>query len=202
MSVRETDRSVSHSLLERLRQADSQAWRRMVALFAPAVYGWCRGAGLQPNDAEDIVQEVFKSVHGALDGFQRQNHGHSFRGWLWRITENKIRDFQRRGRRHIAAAGGTEAMELLRQAPADPSERPADSASAKPPAALEALVRKWLSDEFSESAQRVFWATVVENRDAAEVAADMGLTRNNVYVLRSRVLARLRGEFRGLFESL
>jgi RNA polymerase sigma-70 factor (ECF subfamily) len=54
--------SIRSSLLERVREHDEQAWRRLVDLFSPLIYDWCRGQGLQAADAADVMQEVFRSV--------------------------------------------------------------------------------------------------------------------------------------------
>ena len=50
--------SLSTSLLVRLRERDPAGWQRLVVLFAPEVYRWCRQAGLRAHDAEDVGQEV------------------------------------------------------------------------------------------------------------------------------------------------
>ena len=47
------------SLLERLRQpGDQEAWQRFVELYGPLIYAWSRRAGLQDQDAADLVQDV------------------------------------------------------------------------------------------------------------------------------------------------
>jgi DNA-directed RNA polymerase specialized sigma24 family protein len=49
-------------------------------------------------------------------------------------------------------------------------------------------------DEFSDAAWRAFWATGVEGKSAATVAASLGLGVGSVYNAKSRVMARLRKE--------
>jgi RNA polymerase sigma-70 factor (ECF subfamily) len=61
----------SSSLLAQVTQADAQAWGRLVQLYGPMVYGWCRRTGLQAEDAHDMVQEVFKSFFTAITTFRR-----------------------------------------------------------------------------------------------------------------------------------
>ena len=46
--------------------------------------------------------------------------------------------------------------------------------------------------EFHERTWAVFWRTCIEGRPIAEAAAEYGTTAGNVYVARSRVMARLR----------
>jgi len=50
-------RSVSASVLERLKVRDSEAWTRVVRLYHPLVCAWGKQAGLQAEDAGDLAQE-------------------------------------------------------------------------------------------------------------------------------------------------
>ena len=38
--------STSTSLLQRLKARDEHGWQRLLTLYGPTVYGWCRRAGL------------------------------------------------------------------------------------------------------------------------------------------------------------
>jgi RNA polymerase sigma-70 factor (ECF subfamily) len=61
--------------LVRIKVHDPDARRRLVVIYGPMVYGWCRRAGLQPNDAMDMVQEVFRAVAVAdatIPGYNRE----------------------------------------------------------------------------------------------------------------------------------
>jgi len=70
----------------------------------------CRKAGLQSSDARDVVQEVFQSLVSSIDQFQKNDPRASFRGWLWTITRNKIRDHYRQTSKEPRAAGGDHTM--------------------------------------------------------------------------------------------
>ena len=41
----------------------------MARVYGPLVYRWTREGGLQPEDAADVVQEVFRSLIGAIERF-------------------------------------------------------------------------------------------------------------------------------------
>lgn len=59
------------SLLERLRNpAEAAAWNRFVPLYTPFIYHWAPGAGRQPADAADLVQEVRTSLVQSLPRFE------------------------------------------------------------------------------------------------------------------------------------
>ncbi|MDP7020026.1 MAG: sigma-70 family RNA polymerase sigma factor [Pirellulaceae bacterium] len=75
--------------MQRLRDNDETAWPRLVNIYGPLVYRWSRAAGLQPDDAGDVVQDVFGAVHACLPSFRRDRQSDSFRGWLWSISRNK-----------------------------------------------------------------------------------------------------------------
>jgi RNA polymerase sigma-70 factor (ECF subfamily) len=104
--------SASDSLFRRLRAREGAAWHRLVRLYGPVVYGWCRRAGLQEADAADVGQEVFAAVAGGIDAFRRDRPGDSFRGWLWGITRHKVNDLWRRRAGQPDGAGGSGAQQL------------------------------------------------------------------------------------------
>src|SRR5579872_2380249 len=97
--------STSSSLLARARSQAPGAWERLADLYCPLVYGWARRAGLRAEDAADVVQDVFRAVLAHLSSFRRERSGDTFRGWLWTITRNKVRDLQRRQSGQPLAAG-------------------------------------------------------------------------------------------------
>src|SRR4051794_11675033 len=87
--------STAASLVERARAHDPAAWQRLVALYGPLVYSWARRGGLRAEDAADVVQEVFRALVAHIGNFRQDRPGDSFRGWLWTITHNKVRDYWR-----------------------------------------------------------------------------------------------------------
>jgi RNA polymerase sigma-70 factor (ECF subfamily) len=187
--------SVSASLLCRLRSQDEQAWQRLVLLYGPTVLGWCRRAGLSPEDAEDVHQEVFRAVVRGIGDFRRDRPGDSFRGWLWTVTRRKVIDHQRQRAQGVVAAGGSTVQQRLAQVP-EPDDQPEPEGRLS--AEADALCRRALElirGNFAESTWRAFWAVAVDGRPAADVAAALGLSVGAVYIARSRVLARLRAEF-------
>ena len=197
--VPEGDESAStpSSLLDRLRSADdAAAWDRLWALYGPTVEGWCRRAGLTPEDAADVRQEVFRAVVRGIAHFRRDRPGDSFRGWLYATTRRKLLDHWRKRGKQPLAAGGTDHHERLMDLPA---EEPAgtDEAATDDRGVFERSVRL-IRAEFEERTWQAFWRVTVDGRPAADVAAELGMTPGAVYVAKSRVLKRLREEFREL----
>lgn len=185
--------STSSDLISRLRAHDAIAWERMVELYGPLVFYWCRRSGLQSDDAGDVFQEVFTSVAAGIDKYQ-QRPGSNFRGWLWTITRNKINDHFRRLRQSGQAPGGTTAQIHLSELP---DYLPNEAADADDRHELSALLRRGLHvvrAEFEQRTWQAFWRAAIEGDSTADIAADMGITANAVRQAKCRVLRRLRDE--------
>ncbi len=192
--------STSPSLLQRVKALRPDAWRRLVRLYGPVAYVWARKAGLSPEDASDVVQEVFVSVAAHVEGFRHDRPGSTFRGWLWTIARNKIRDHFRRGRGRAQAQGGTDAQMLLSQVP-----DPVDPSSEQPAPAPDGLwiareALELIRDDFEERTWKAFLRATIQGESSAAIAADLGMTKRAVRQAKYRVLKRLREEFEGLLD--
>ena len=199
-SASDANHSVGASLLERLRTHQADAWERLLQLYGQTVYGWCRRAGVSEVDAADVSQEVFTAVARHIADFRRQQPGDSFRGWLWTITRNKVRDHWRRHADRVQAAGGTTAQEVMQQVPA--ATEPGSVAGAEAESGhLYHRALELIRSEFEERTWRAFLMVTVEARLPADVAAELGMTPGGVYIAKSRVLKRLREEFKDLLEE-
>ncbi len=187
------------SLLDRARAHDPEAWRRLVELYGPLVYHWCRRRRLPREDIADVFQEVFRSVAAHLGEFRRDRPGATFRGWLFAFTRDKVRDHIRRGRDQAAAAGGSDALRELAQV-ADPCPEDDDPAEAGQQSALLHRALAMLRCEFEAPTWEAFWRATVNGHRPADTAHDLGVSVNAVYKARSRVLQRLREELGDLAE--
>ncbi len=188
--------ATSLSLLERVKLDDPDAWRRLVQLYGPLLYRWCRRAHLCPEDAADVSQEVFGTVATRIATFRRDRPGDSFRGWLWTITRFKIGDLLRRKERHASAAGGSGAQQALQQIP---EQLPDDDNSSADARSLVHRALELLRPEFEERSWQFFWRVTVEGHAPRDVAGEAGVTPDAVRMAKSRVLRRLREEFPDLF---
>jgi len=195
--------SATSTELLRQAQADSQiAWEQLVGLYSRRMYRWCRRAGLQPADAGNVVQDALQAVARKLGDFRRDRPSDTFRGWLRRITDNKIRDhFRRQGRSLEMATGGTDGhRQLLNLTQENPQENYDDQAtwdttlvSALSPQseAVQQVVRR-IRGEVSERDWKFFWRVVVDGQSAADVGREFGVTANTVRLVKMRMLRRLR----------
>lgn len=188
------------SLILRIQAKEEAAWDRFARLYGPLIYGWCRGAGLQPSDAEDTSQDAIRAVIASVGTYQRTG---SFRSWLWQVTRNKVLDHFRRRQRAGPAVGGTDFLELVNAVPDMPSHDASNLHHSVDPVLMRAL--DLIRDEFEPSTWTAFWRMVVEGHGASEIATDLGWTTDEpssalkgarrVRQAKFRVVQRLKDEF-------
>jgi RNA polymerase sigma-70 factor (ECF subfamily) len=181
--------TTSVSLLQRLRQRpDADAWARLVRLYTPLLLHWARRLGLQDADAADLVQDVLVVLVQKLPEFE-YHPGKSFRGWMRTVLMNKWRDRPHRG----APAPLDSAVQ-----PQAPAEETLEEREYRLFVLGQAM--RIMATDFEPETWQACWETVVLGRPAAEVAAELGLSVNAVYLAKSRVLTRLRQDLAGLLD--
>ena len=190
--------TTSSAFLESLRNELGESWYRLNEIYVPMIRGWLCHLGLQPNEADDVAQEVLVVVLRKLHGFKRQRVG-SFRNWLRQITVNCLRDHRRWQRRNGLARNGEEANRLLDQF-ADPDS---------------SLTRRWnlehdrhvleftmqeAQQQFSVQTWEAFRRTAYFGESVRDVANRLGMSENAVAIAKSRVQIRLRRSAKGLLD--
>ncbi len=196
-------RSISSTLLVRVRLHDEQAWQKLFSVWQPIVYHWCRAAGESPHDAEEIVQNVFLRVSQHIHTFERR----SFRAWMWTITHHAIADHHRGHRDQPVVFGGGGSW--INRIPAPERQSPSGSATSSSPAAqtggeesdhqqerrfLVHQILEVIRSEVEECTFAAFWRTTIDGARAVDVARELGVTPTVVRSRKYRVLKRLREE--------
>jgi RNA polymerase sigma-70 factor (ECF subfamily) len=190
----------SLSLLQRIRAGDADGWRRVVELYTPLAYHWCRRWGVEGADADDILQEVFHAAAQGLTGFRREREGDTFRGWLRGITYHKVQSFWRSRSRQPDPHGGSDALQRLHELPDRTPDGTDDPDEAGQVSALFHRALALVKGEFEPKSWQAFWRVTVDGQSSADVAAELGMTANAVRMAKSRVLRRLREEVGELVE--
>jgi RNA polymerase sigma-70 factor (ECF subfamily) len=156
---------------------DAAALSGLVSGFDRVLRNYLLGRGVSEADAEDVAQEVFVKLLRCLHYLDLT--GDRFRGWLQRVADRTLADRRRaEGRRRHTEA------EWFRR---------------RPGAVLEDYRRELLEQSLERVRARTapltwrcFEGQMLQERRAAELAVECGLTVNAVRVRTSRVLARLR----------
>ena len=83
-------------LIERLLQKDEGAFKMLVDQCQDLVYNTSFGIVQNPDDADDITQEVFIQVYQSISSFKG---GSKLSTWIYRITISKSLDHEKRKKR-------------------------------------------------------------------------------------------------------
>jgi RNA polymerase sigma-70 factor (ECF subfamily) len=157
------------SLLERLRQPfEPEAWERFVALYTPLIYSWGRRVGLSEQDAADLVQDVLVTMLQVLPTFTYDRQ-RSFRRWLWTVTINRWRKNRKIPENRMAHGGD----QIAERAAVNDDLESLWEAEYQQHLVNQAL--RLMRADFAESTWKACWETVVAQRPAAEVAAELGM---------------------------
>jgi len=182
------------SLLQRVRDFDDAGgWAEFDKLYRPLLLRYARRRGLGAEEAEEIAQQCLEVIVSRIQTFERRA---SFRGWLHRIVDNKVKQhLSRRGR------------EL--QPPSAVLKNQADSA----PTPEELWEQQWnrthllyclvsLRADFAAHTLQAFELYVLQGVRARDAAEMLGMTPNQVYIAKCRVMRRLKERSKTLLDKL
>jgi RNA polymerase sigma factor (sigma-70 family) len=176
------------SLLLRLRDSgDDAAWSRFAAIYTPLIVAFCRGRGLSDPDAADVAQDVLKAIVGAIPRFSYEPERSSFRNWLFTVVRSKLNNFFAAQARQPRQAGETTVQHFTDNEPALEETWHRE---------YQANLVRWAAEqvraEFKDPTWNAFWRTAILGQPAEQVAAELRLSVNALYIARSRVTTRLR----------
>jgi RNA polymerase sigma-70 factor (ECF subfamily) len=96
-------------LIDRAKRGDRAAFETIVRAHQSAIFGYLRARLLQPNDAEDLTQEVFLRAYLGRARFDSES---LLRPWLIGIARNLLREHVRRVNRRKEVAWTELCLEL------------------------------------------------------------------------------------------
>ncbi|RME41264.1 MAG: sigma-70 family RNA polymerase sigma factor [Planctomycetota bacterium] len=166
--------------------SDPSAWAVFCARYGRLIRGFALRRGLQPVDADDVVQEVLLTLTRSMPGFEYDPARGKFRSYLKTLTLRAIykKTFQKREAVSledvgsvVASAEGEEEVE----------------------AAWEQEWRQYHIDramnvvrmEFNAHDLEAFERYALNGESAAETAETLGLSVDQVYQAKSRIVRRL-----------
>lgn len=178
------------ALLERLRDAsDGDAWREFVDRYQPLLLAWVRVRGVRPSDAPDVVQDILARLVPALTRFRLDPARGQFRHWLWRVTYNTAANWIRRRAAWARAEDGWR-----ERRDTDPPDGGPDDREDRRRRTLTAVLEE-VRCETTPLTWSCFAGRLLTGRPGADVAAELGVSANSVYVNTCRVLARVRTRY-------
>jgi RNA polymerase sigma-70 factor (ECF subfamily) len=188
----------SWTLVGRIKNVQDQAsWSRFYDLYKGLILGVSMKAGLAKEEAEDVLQATMTSLSRNIGEFEADPKKGSFSAWLLQLTRWRIRD--QLDKRLPYRSGQTNAPTATSVTPT--VERVADTR----PVDLEALCDAEWKHRLMQQALRdlqlqvkaehyqIFHLVELEQKPVAEVAAALGKSRAQVYLVKHRVSLALKG---------
>lgn len=191
----------SLSLLYRLQGSpESEAWNRLVELYAPLIRAWLRRYKVQNCDAEDLLQEVLLAVSKDLGKFEHGGQPGAFRGWLKAILVNRLRKFWRARDRRPQARGDSDVHARIAQLD-DPASAISQIWNREHDQYVLRQLLALAEPHFEQNTWKAFCRVALDGLKPDAVAEELKMSLNAVFLAKSRVLRRLRQESEGLIES-
>ncbi len=189
--------TISSSLLISAKNGDQQSWLELVQIFGRVVYAWIRSKGVPESDAADIRQQVFTSVYQAIDRFQRETKADTFRGWLRKITHNKIVDYWRKRGRIPEQINENQLEIVLNQISIEEHPDGQSSMISEQDEQKEILkeLLRFVKTKIRDDHWEIFEKIIKGDDNRENIADAHNISRAYVDVVFSRVMAKLRAQF-------
>ncbi|MCG8649822.1 MAG: sigma-70 family RNA polymerase sigma factor [Pirellulales bacterium] len=174
------------TLVQRVRSGDNDSWWELEHVYRPLIRSTLRRFGFQSQDVDDLTQEVLVSLHRTIDQFVHNGRPGAFRRWLRIVTVNQAREFLR--------SKGTKAgctHEKLDTFADEKSSLSREFDRQHDRHVLSVMLGRVASD-FTPTTMESFKRYVIEGQPTQQVARDVGVSVQAVYLSKSRVLKVLR----------
>jgi RNA polymerase sigma-70 factor (ECF subfamily) len=183
-------------LVERFRKGDRASFEELISRYSEKAYGLASRMCRNPEDAEEVLQDVFTTVYRKLEKFEGKS---SFSSWLYRITVNAALMKLRKNRQNKSVlfddALPAEGHTLLLQTP-EGDHGDHITLRREVSLALEEAIRK-LPEEY----RPVFILRDVDGLTSKEVGKILGLTIPAVKSRLHRSRLMLRRKLKNFYEE-
>lgn len=114
------------TLIARVLRGEAEAYTPLVDRYRVLLYRYARGMGLDPDTAQDMVQDCFVKAYTAL---RECREPEAFPGWLLRILRNRCLDHLKNVRQRVLSLDDApRATATLHTSPTAELRRELDSA--------------------------------------------------------------------------
>ena len=178
----------SLTLLERLRDPSNHAaWQQFDEIYGPLLAAYGVKLGLKPQDAQEAAQ---RTTVAALEAFRHDRYDRArgrFSHWLLGIARHKIADLCAELARQPIPASQRSSVEAALSLLKDPESSSSIGECQWAGHVLSVCLRRaWQA--LPDRDMRIFESLTADGQSPAEVAGEMGMTRNAVYKAKYRVL--------------
>lgn len=177
------------ALLQGLHDLEGNAaWEMLDRRYRPIVIGLARRLGLSDQDAMDVAQDTMIRVLADYREGRYDRERGRMRSWLLTIARNRIADVYRK-RAVRREARGESAMVTI---PKDQELEDLWSTERRFVVLREALADLQANSRTSDRSILAFEMLVFHRRNVSDVAGELDMSENDVYLAKSRVAKKLK----------
>ena len=192
--------TTSEELLRRVKDwREDEGWRESYRHYAPAIAEHARRSGLTHEEAEDVVQNTMVKVATYLPKFEYDRTVCRFRTWLNQIVNQRILAIAHERRRMQLPEAAWVYLSELVAGVVNPAADPVTQAELEQQMLKVCLARARAG--VKPHHWQIFEANALQGMDAATVARRFHTTSANVWVIRHRLIGRLRTEWQALLNE-
>jgi len=169
---------------------DASAWGRFERHFFPVVVSFAKRLGLSQADAEDAAQETMLAFLKAFRSGRYDREKGRLSHWLFGVARNAILNFRRRAGRDKLIADQTAQTGFWDRLEDENAVRHTWTVEWQRMVILRCLERA--RQEFDAKTFEAFELFALSEKPIAEVMQRLNMSRNAIYIAKSRVLSRLR----------
>lgn len=163
----------------------------MLIIYQPLIEKWLVRFGAPSNDLHDLSQNILTVVIRKLPVFEHSGREGAFRSWVRSITRNCLLEFWRAKKIQPVATGKTSFLESLNQLESENSELSQQWNREYDQQVLASLLNQ-IEAEFRPATWQAFKRVAVDGQKPVDVAEELDVTVNSVFIAKSRVMSRLK----------
>ena len=188
------------ALLEGLQDpADEETWRAFDERFRPILLAFGRRLDLAPEDAADAAQETLARFVKSYRGGKYDRSRGRLRSWLTGIARHCISDI-----RQQRAADPKRGLSAVAEVPQESALTAIWDEEWRQEILRQGMIELRGETKTEEPTIRAFEMIAFDGRRPADVAQELGMTLNDVYLAKHRCLKQLRAilsRLEGVYEA-
>lgn len=178
-------------LLDGLQRKDDAVWSQFVARYRPMLVRFAQRQGLSEDNADDAAQQTLIAFCSAYQEGKYARELGRLRHWLFGIARNQIRNTRRKvNRREVQVVEDSDETNIFQRQPDD-----TDMEKIWEEEWQASLLKQCLEEirrEHDAKSIEAFELFAWKGLPAQQVADQLGLTPNAVFIIKHRIMKRIK----------
>lgn len=175
------------SLIDRVMSGDEESWGTFYSNYARLIYAIGKRSGLYPEECDDLVQDVMRSVFAKRETFRYDSKIGKFRTYLTGIVRHKVCDILHTRGLMASLEDETQGLELV-----DSSNSIMETCNCEWKNFVLNRVLVELSQVVDATTFDAFQMYVLQELDPKVIATALSISQSAVYVYKNRCVQHLK----------